>query len=230
MTSRFITDRNFEDYKALQRRLMSLPEEAQFDEINAIIARNFVIGLKLANTVLKNKRYFELLLEQGLEKANASDIELWLKYLLPRLGFRHVIAILSNKLSENPQAVDKASYWLPKFFPKGNKQAAILLKELLNKEKQVLSENDKVVSPSREVYDLIFRIKSTGEYAVFGGHILDKKNSKIMAKILNANPKDLYLTGGYRLVSPSEIEIIDPIRERLFESGETDVRWRVQSC
>ncbi len=224
-----MTDINFEDYKALQRRLMSLGEEAQFDEINAILARNFVIGLKLANAVLKNKRYFELLFDQGLEKANASDIELWLKYLLPRLGFRRVIAILSHKLSENPESVNKASYWLPKFLPKDNKQAVILLRELLKKQKQLESENDKAVRPLAEVDDLIFRIKSTGEYAVFGGHLLDSKGSKIRAKILNPNPKDLYLTGGDRLVSLSEIEIIDPIRERLFESGETNVRWRVQS-
>ncbi|MEH2010440.1 hypothetical protein [Nostoc sp.] len=229
MISRFITDKDFEDHKALQKKLMSLPEEAQFDEINAILDRDSVIGLKLANAILKNKRYFEILLERGVAEANASEVELWVKYLLPRLGFRRVMAILSDKLSENPHAVDKASYWLPKFLPKGNKQAARLLKELLNKKKQFLGENDKVVSPSQEVYDLIFRIKSTGEYAVFGGNILDNKG-KIIAKILNPNPKDLYLTGGYRLVLPSEIEIIDPIRERLFESGETDARWRIQSC
>lgn len=230
MISRFITDKDFEDHQSLQKKLMSLPEEAQFDEINAILDRDSVIGLKLANVILKKKRYFEILLERGIAEANASEVELWVKYLLPRLGFRRVMAILSDKLSENPHAVDKASYWLPKFLPKGNKQAVTLLKELLNKKKQFLSENDKVVSPSQEVYDLIFRIKSTGEYAVSGGNILDNKGYKIIAKILNPNQKNLYLTGGYRLVSPSEIEIIDPISERLFESGETDVRWRVQSC
>ncbi|MCC5663465.1 hypothetical protein LC653_05830 [Nostoc sp. CHAB 5784] len=208
MISRFITDKNFENHKALQQRLMSLPEEAQFDEISAILDRNSVIGLKLANAILKNKRYFEILLERGVAEANASEIELWLKYLLPRLGFRRVIAILSGKLSEQPQEVRKASYWLPKFLPKGNEQAAKLLKELLNKEKQMLGKEYKAVRTSGQIYKLILRIKSTGEYAVFGGYQLGSQGSKIIVEVLNS--EDLYPTGGLREVSPSDVEILDP--------------------
>ncbi|MBE9202030.1 MULTISPECIES: hypothetical protein [unclassified Nodularia (in: cyanobacteria)] len=208
MTSRFITDKDLSDHKALQRRLMSLPESDQFDEINSLVDRDSVIGLKLANAVLKNKNYFEVLLERGLEKANASEIELWLKYLLPRIGFRRVIAILSNKLSQQPQQVAKASYWLPKFLPKGNEQAARLLKNLLNQEKQMLGGEYKAVNPSGQIYKLIFRIKSTGEFAVFGGYQLGSKGSKIIVEILNS--EDLYPTGGVRQVSPGDIEILDP--------------------
>lgn len=153
MNSQFITDKDFEDYKALQQRLMSLPESEQLNEINAVLEQNSVIGLKLANAVLKNKKYFDLLLEQGLEKANASEIELWLKYLLPRIGFRRVIAILSNKLSEQPHQVAKASYWLPKFLPKDNERSALLLKNLLKKEQKVLGSTFPIV---REVAESPF--------------------------------------------------------------------------
>lgn len=205
MTSRFVLDK---DYKALQLRLMNLPKEAQFNEINTILDQDSRIGLKLANAILRNKKYFEVLLEQGLEKADASEIELWLKYLIPRLGFRRVMAILSNKLSEQPQQVAKASYWLPKFLPKGNEQATILLKELLNKEKQMLGGEYKAVRSSGQVYKLILRIKSTGEYAIFGGYELGSKGSKIIVEILN--PEDLYPTGGIRQVAPGDVEILDP--------------------
>jgi hypothetical protein len=205
---RFIADKDFEDHKALQRRLTSLPEEAQFDEINVILDRDSVIGLKLANAILKNKKYFEILLERGVEEANASEIELWLKYLLPRVGFRRVMFILSDKLSEQPQQVRKASYWLPKFLPKGNQEAARLLKELLNKEKQMLGGEYKAVRTSGQVYKLILKIKSTGEYAVFGGYQLGSQGSKIIVEVLN--PEDLYPTGGLREVSPSDLEILDP--------------------
>ncbi|MEH2373276.1 hypothetical protein [Nostoc sp.] len=208
MISRFIGDKDFEDHKALQRRLMSLPQEAQFNEINAILDRDSLIGLKLANAVLKNKRYFEILLERGVAEANASEIELWLKYLLPRLGFRRVMAILSDKLSEHAQEVRKASYWLPKFLPKNNDQAARLLKELLNKEKQMLGREYKAVRTSGQAYKLILIIKSTGEYAVFGGYQLGSQGSKIIVEILNQ--EDLYPTGGLREISPSDIEILDP--------------------
>ncbi|MBD2693882.1 hypothetical protein [Anabaena catenula] len=209
MTSRVIADHDFENHKALQDRLMSLPEEARFDDISVILDKSSLIGLKLANAVLKNKTYFEILLERGLETANASSIELWLKYLLPRLGYRRVIDILSDKLnSEHPQQVAKASYWLPKFLPKGNERAEILLKEFLIKEKQMLGGEYKAVKPSGQVYKLILKIKKTGEYAVFGGYPLGTRGSKIIVEILN--PDDLYPTGGIRQVSPGDIEILDP--------------------
>lgn len=209
MTSQFITDQDFQDYQALRLKLMSLPESDQFNEINGILERDSVIGLKFANSVLKNKKYFEILLEQGLEKANASEIELWLKYLLPPIGFRQVIAILSNKLSQHPQQVAKALYWLPKFLPKDNEQAAKLLQNLLNKEKKhMLGEDYKAVKPSGQFYKLILRIKNTGEFAVFGGYQLGSKGSKIIVEILNS--ENLYPTGGVRQVSPGDIEILDP--------------------
>ncbi|MBO3457154.1 hypothetical protein G7B40_029330 [Aetokthonos hydrillicola Thurmond2011] len=208
MTSRFITSKDFEDHKGLQQRLMNLPESEQFDEINSLLDRNFVIGLQFANAILKDKKYFELLLQRGLEKANASEIELWLKYLVPRIGFRRIIAILSNKLSQEPTQVAKASYWLPKFLPKGNEQAARLLKNLLNQEKQMLGEEYKVVNPSGQVYKLILRIKSTGEFAVFVGYQLGSKGSRIIVEILDS--QNLSPTGGVRQVSPGDIEILDP--------------------
>lgn len=124
MTNKTISgDWELVEEKGLQKRLMNLPEAARFDEITALIERDIVMGVKLANSVLKHKIYFERLLELGLDKANASEIELWLNNSVTHLGFRRVIAILSNKLSSNPQAVAKASYWMPKFLPKGNEQA-----------------------------------------------------------------------------------------------------------
>ncbi|MBD2252289.1 hypothetical protein [Nostoc parmelioides] len=203
-----IIDQDFADHKALQQRLMNVEESVQFDEINALLDRDSVIALKLANALLKNKKYFEMLLERGLEKANASEIEIWLKYLLPRIGFRRVIAMLSHKLSEHPQQVVKALYWLPKFLPQGNEQAARLLKNLLNQEKQMLGGEYKAVNPSRQVYKLILIIKNTGEFATFGGYQLGSQGSQIVVEILNS--EDLSPTGGVRQVSPGDIEILNP--------------------
>ncbi len=208
MTSQFTTtDINFQDQTALQQRLRNFPEEDRFNEINAILDRNVVVGLKLVN-LLKNRKYFNLLLERGLEKANASEIEIWLKYLVPHIGFRRVIAILSSKLSEQPDAVDKALYWLPKFLPKGDRQAAMMLENILNQEKLMLGKEYKAVRSSGKPYKLILRIKSTGEYAVFGGYTLGSKGTKIIVEILNS--QDFYPTGGVREVSPGDMEVLDP--------------------
>jgi len=208
MTSQFTTtDISFQDQTALQQRLINFPEEDRFNEINAILDRNVVVGLKLVN-LLKNRKYFNLLLERGLEKANASEIEIWLKYLVPHIGFRRVIAILSSKLSEQPDAVDKALYWLPKFLPKGDRQAAMMLENILNQEKLMLGKEYKAVRSSGKLYKLILRIKSTGEYAVFGGYTLGSKGTKIIVEILNS--QDFYPTGGVREVSPGDMEVLDP--------------------
>jgi len=208
MTSQFTTtDISFQDQTALQQRLINFPEEDRFNEINAILDRNVVVGLKLVN-LLKNRKYFSLLLERGLEKANASEIEIWLKYLVPHIGFRRVIAILSSKLSEQPDAVDKALYWLPKFLPKGDRQAAMMLENILNQEKLMLGKEYKAVRSSGKLYKLILRIKSTGEYAVFGGYTLGSKGTKIIVEILNS--QDFYPTGGVREVSPGDMEVLDP--------------------
>ncbi len=209
MTTLFPRNYDANEYKILQKELMNLPEEVRFQEINTILNQNFRIGLKLANAVLKDKKYFNILFEQGLEKANASDIEIWLKYLVPRLGIRRIIAVLSEKLnSEKPLNVAKASYWLPKFVPKDNQQANILLQKFSLQEKQILGGNYKAVNSSGQSYKLILRIKNTGEYAIFGGYQLGNNGSGIIVEILN--PQDLYPTGGVKLVSPGDIEIVDP--------------------
>jgi hypothetical protein len=72
----------------------------------------------------------------------------------------------------------------------------------------MLGKEYKSVSPSGQVYKLILRIKKTGEYGVFGGYQLGTQGSGIVVEILN--PDDLYPTGGIRLVSPGDLEILDP--------------------
>ncbi len=134
-------------------------------------------------------------------------IELWLKYLIARLGFKKVIAILSNKLSDHPQEVEKAIYWLPKFLPRDNAKASILLNNLLNMEEKMLGENYKKIGSSG-IYKLILKIKTTGEMAVFGGYQLGSKGTKVIVEILD--PNDFYPTGGVREVLPGDIEILDP--------------------
>lgn len=73
------------------------------------------------------------LLERGLEVADASEIEVWLRYLVPRLGMRYVISVLDGKLIERSQQVKKAIYWLPKFLNRINEKEINLFRDLENK-------------------------------------------------------------------------------------------------
>jgi len=55
---------------------------------------------------------------------------IWLKCVVPKLGFRRVISTLDKKLDTDPVAVDKALYWLPRLMPKGDMTSAQALREL----------------------------------------------------------------------------------------------------
>ena len=108
-------------------------EAQQFELVCVLLEKDIVEALRLANSTLKSKKYFQDLLERGLEVADASEIEVWLRYLVPRLGMRYVINVLEGKLIERSQQVKKAMYWLPKFLNRTNEKELILFRNLENK-------------------------------------------------------------------------------------------------
>jgi len=187
------------------QRFSPLSEEQQFNEVCILLQQDVVVALKLANSKLKTKKYFENLLEKGLESANASEIEIWLKYLLPRLGFRYVVNVLEKKVESQPEQVKKALYWLPKFLQKNNKKEVRLFKDL--EQKVMLGNEDKTEVPLGKTYKLILKIKDTNEYAIFGGYQLGSNGSGVIVEILDSN---FYQTGGVKVVSPKDLEILDP--------------------
>jgi hypothetical protein len=135
----------------------SLSEKQQFNEVCILLQKDVVAALKLANSKLKTKKYFENLLEKGLESANASQIEIWLRYLIPRLGFRYVIHVLEKKIESQPEQVKKSLYWLPKFLQNGHKKEVELFKNL---EKKVMLESEnKTQVPLGKTYKLILKNK-----------------------------------------------------------------------
>ncbi|MEE3717427.1 hypothetical protein V2H45_11755 [Tumidithrix elongata RA019] len=108
-------------------------EEQLFERVCVLLEKNIAEGLRVANSTLKSKKYFQDLLERGLEAADASEIEVWLKYLVPCLGMRYVINLPESKLVQQPQQVKKAMYWLPKFLNRANEKELNLFKNLGNK-------------------------------------------------------------------------------------------------
>lgn len=106
--------RNSVRERVLARELRKLPESSRFEFIESVLAhKREILGLQLAKSVLRNKDYFERLLYQGLEHANASSIRDWLACVIPRLGSRRVIATLKKEMVDKPEAVCFALYWLP---------------------------------------------------------------------------------------------------------------------
>ena len=71
----------------------------------------------------------------------------------------------------------------------------------------MLVDKNKTEIPSGQTYKLILKIKDTNEYAIFGGYQLGSNGSGVIVEILDSN---FYQTGGVKLVSPKDLEILDP--------------------
>jgi hypothetical protein len=95
--------------------LIVFSEEEQFQRIFVLLKQDVPSALKLARKKLRSKKYFHCLLEEGLESADASEIETWLSYLVPCLGVRTVVNVLEGQIHEKPWQVEKTIYWLEKF-------------------------------------------------------------------------------------------------------------------
>jgi hypothetical protein len=100
-------------FRDLKRRLRQHPEEERFRFICQIIPERRGLGLRLANSCLRSRRFFEELLMEGMRTGDASSMRTWLKCVVPRLGVVRVLAALRAGMDSNPDAVDNALYWMP---------------------------------------------------------------------------------------------------------------------
>lgn len=128
--------RNSVRERELARRLRQLPEEDRFTFIRTLLDTDFVVGLILASACLRQKKYFEAILDYGF-KNHSSRIELWLQCVIPRLGFRKVLHLVTDKLLTEPKAVEKAAYWLWGLRPRNDpaaRQGLLKLNDLLREQ------------------------------------------------------------------------------------------------
>ena len=122
--------------QALGRALRELPEAERFEFIQRLMPHAPVLALQMAASCLKDKKYFEELLDAGLDQGDASSIALWLKCVTPKLGAGKVVSILRNNLEVRPDAVGKALYWLPGLIHRDDERSQIALRELIDQAKE----------------------------------------------------------------------------------------------
>lgn len=122
--------------QALARALRELPEVERFEFVQELVARGQYLGLLMASRSLRDKKYFEQLLDDGLDRGDASSIAFWLECVTPKLGGRKVISILRDNLEARPDAVGKALYWLPSLIHRDDERSQIALKELIDQAKE----------------------------------------------------------------------------------------------
>jgi len=120
--------RSAEREAALWRELKRLPEEDRLSELvtylsigeNSKICSKAELALKAANRSLVGRELILKLLTYGLAHADASTIQSWLKWLVPKLGLWRIIKHLNDSYMQFPEGVKNAHYWLPQIYNKEN--------------------------------------------------------------------------------------------------------------
>lgn len=107
------------DSKVLQtltKHLRTRPEEERFQFISDLLSLPGGIpsrtAIILANTCLQERAFLEQILEVGLTKGQGHWIAFSLEKLVPKLGFRRVVALLTAKVTTDPRTVSLARYYL----------------------------------------------------------------------------------------------------------------------
>ena len=121
--------------RELARTLRSMSEDERLRFIQQWILHRPSLTLLFAHKCLQRRDSFYWVIQFGLDHANASSIESYLRCAVPRLGFRRTVAYLSKQLPLNPKAVGKALYWLPRFLSKSDERGRQLLGDILESAK-----------------------------------------------------------------------------------------------
>lgn len=137
--------------RELLQHLRKLPEEARYSIVRKLLQQDKVIGLLMASGALRQKRYFEEILELGLHEGDASTILPWLECAVPKLGFRKVILSLNNRMDTDPVSVDNALYWMPRFKPQNDPAADSALEGVRIRRRRSVGDGTAVTGSGQSV-------------------------------------------------------------------------------
>jgi hypothetical protein len=96
----------------LARELRSRPEEERLEFISEMASMDLTIAMLLARGCLQKHSSFEKLLDLGLEHADASSIQWWLKAIVPRVGIWKMLRWLKARREKDPVKVGCAAYMM----------------------------------------------------------------------------------------------------------------------
>lgn len=119
----FFSSFSLEETKLIAKEIWDLNEEQRFNFIltffnNSLDFESHKKGLFIASKSSLKKKHLMELFSIGMEIADASRIENWIKFLLPLLKFDDFLSFLKGKIKENPRQVSKVIYWLPSLIEK----------------------------------------------------------------------------------------------------------------
>ena len=116
--------------RELLQKLRQMPEDIRYDIVRKLLPKDKGIGLLMASGSLRQKHYFEEILEIGFKEGDASTILPWLECAVPKLGFRKVVLMLGNRMDTDPVSVNNALYWMGRFKPQNDPKADLAWEDI----------------------------------------------------------------------------------------------------
>lgn len=108
--------RDSKQEQALLRRIRALPQPERMEVLAPLLNFRGWIALSLADRAQLSRRDYLAILKRGLEEADASSIQLWLKATARHLGWQRVFAVLRDMVAPWPCRGALALYHLPYIF------------------------------------------------------------------------------------------------------------------
>jgi hypothetical protein len=107
--------RETEREKELLHLLRQEPEEDRYEIIQGVLSIRHLLGLLFARKCLSKPKYFNAILIEGIQIADAHGIQFWLECTVAPLGMKRVLYILEEMVKVNPVGVEKVLYHLPAY-------------------------------------------------------------------------------------------------------------------
>lgn len=148
--------------KELASEVKNLPEAERLQFINDLmycgLPHCFPVALWLAKTCLKERESLEAILNQGLERGDASTVKYWIETVIHGLGFRRVVRLVSERIATDPESVIRAEYHLRKWIPKDNQKAADAFAALQQAVEQIMRDDPTIEARVRPFKTLMKKL------------------------------------------------------------------------
>jgi len=117
--------------------IRSAPGDLAWEFIESMLVpehpERYLVALDGAKRCVEDKERFRLLLDWGLDHADAGSVRWFIEFAVEQLGIRYVLRTLVARIDSNLDSVDKALYWLPQTIRPGDQNSRKALRELVDR-------------------------------------------------------------------------------------------------
>jgi hypothetical protein len=125
------------DERTIIQYLCSIAEPEAYTILETMVGIRSNSSLSIAKRVLKDKKFIEIFFRNGLVKADASTIRLWLEFAIHTLGEKAVIRVVYEHKKIDRSLVEKSLYWLPSLISENKRDLLVPLIDFVEQTKNL---------------------------------------------------------------------------------------------